>query len=67
MVERKRIDNQKFNDYETEEFMKLKPNSAELREYKLIQEGLDSKGSPLLSEQTVLPNPESDSLEPEPQ
>lgn len=67
MVERKRNDNQKFNEYETEEFMKLKPNSAELREYKLIQEGLDSKGSPLVSEQTVMPNPKSDSLEPEPE
>ena len=56
MIENKVKDKQRFNDFETEYFKSLKPNSEELKQFKLIQEGKDFDGKPLSYEQTELPN-----------
>ena len=56
MIENKVIDKQKFNNFETEYFKSLKPDSEEMKQFKLIQEGKDLDGKPLSYEQTELPN-----------
>ena len=56
MIEVKHINKERFNEFEEEYFMSLKPTEKELQLFKYIQDACDLQGEPLTYEQKIPSN-----------